>query len=98
MWKGVFSFGPGSEVMSKLVGLLAALSGVFVAKASQGLTTRSVSSFQSSIHEDSGLRFVRDSGVCETTPGVHQLSGYIETGPSMSTVRMLVYEKNKNVA
>ena len=84
--------------MSKLVGLLAALSSVFVAKASQGLTTRSVSSFQSSIHEDSGLRFVRDSGVCETTPGVHQLSGYIETGPNMSTVRILVYEKNKNVA
>ena len=48
--------------------------------------------------DNTTLRYVKDSGVCETTPGVHQLSGYIETGPNMSTVRILVYEKNKNVA
>ena len=54
--------------------------------------------FASQAQPDIKLRFVKDSGVCETTPGVHQLSGYIETGPNMSTVRILVYEKNKNVA
>lgn len=36
---------------------------------------------------DVGLRFVADSGVCETTPGVHQMSGYIDVGENMSTVR-----------
>ncbi|KAF8881135.1 Alpha/Beta hydrolase protein [Mucidula mucida] len=30
------------------------------------------------------LRFVEDSGVCETTPGVHQVSGYIDVGTNMS--------------
>ncbi|KAF9452095.1 alpha/beta-hydrolase [Macrolepiota fuliginosa MF-IS2] len=33
---------------------------------------------------DVNLRFVSDSGVCETTPGVHQMSGYITVGPNMS--------------
>ncbi len=32
------------------------------------------------------LRFVEDSGVCETTPGVHQVSGYIDVGTNMSMV------------
>ncbi|EPQ50550.1 alpha/beta-hydrolase [Gloeophyllum trabeum ATCC 11539] len=30
------------------------------------------------------LRYVNDSGICETTPGVHQMSGYIEVGTNMS--------------
>ncbi|CAA7262537.1 unnamed protein product [Cyclocybe aegerita] len=30
------------------------------------------------------LRFVADSGVCEATPGVRQLSGYIDVGTNMS--------------
>lgn len=42
--------------------------------------------FQSKIMPDVGLRFVSDSGVCETTPGVHQMSGYITVGPNMSMV------------
>lgn len=33
------------------------------------------------------LRFVSDSGVCETTPGVHQKSGYITVGKNMFMVR-----------
>ncbi|THH07731.1 hypothetical protein EW145_g3186 [Phellinidium pouzarii] len=41
--------------------------------------------FESDVFSDSKLRFVRDSGVCETTPGVHQISGYIDTGVNMST-------------
>ncbi|TRM57134.1 Alpha/Beta hydrolase protein [Schizophyllum amplum] len=40
--------------------------------------------FQSSIVEDVGIRYVRDSGVCETTPGVGQMSGYIDIGTNMS--------------
>ncbi|KAF8056296.1 Alpha/Beta hydrolase protein [Lyophyllum atratum] len=42
------------------------------------------SRFQSLIDENLSLRFVADSGVCETTPGVRQLSGYIEVGQNMS--------------
>ncbi|KAI0658185.1 alpha/beta-hydrolase [Cubamyces menziesii] len=34
--------------------------------------------------QDAKLRFVRNSGVCETTPGVGQLSGYIDIGTNMS--------------
>ncbi|KAF5350558.1 hypothetical protein D9756_008576 [Leucocoprinus leucothites] len=40
--------------------------------------------FQSQNMPDVGLRFVSDSGVCETTPGVHQMSGYITVGRNMS--------------
>ena len=32
------------------------------------------------------IRFVKDSGVCETTPGVHQISGYLDVGKNMSMV------------
>jgi hypothetical protein len=44
--------------------------------------------FQSQNMEDVALRFVSDSGVCETTPGVHQMSGYITVGTNMSMVRI----------
>lgn len=39
---------------------------------------------------DTKLRFVRNSGVCETTPGVGQISGYIDIGTNMSMVRFTV--------
>jgi len=42
--------------------------------------------YQSQNMADVGLRFVSDSGVCETTPGVHQMSGYISVGQNMSMV------------
>lgn len=42
--------------------------------------------FQSTNLADVGLSFVSDSGVCETTPGVHQMSGYITVGDNMSMV------------
>ncbi|KAJ3569949.1 hypothetical protein NP233_g4713 [Leucocoprinus birnbaumii] len=47
-----------------------------------GVTT--IKTFQSQNMADVGLRFVSDSGVCETTPGVHQMSGYITVGQNMS--------------
>lgn len=43
--------------------------------------------FSSRTLQDVNLRFVTDSGVCETTPGVHQMSGYIDVGTNMSMVR-----------
>lgn len=49
--------------------------------------------FTSKADPNVGLRFVSDSGVCETTPGVHQMSGYIDVstpGTNMSMVRMLL--------
>ena len=42
--------------------------------------------FTSRANPDVNLRFVSDSGVCETTPGVHQMSGYIDVGTNMSMV------------
>ncbi|THU97491.1 alpha/beta-hydrolase [Dendrothele bispora CBS 962.96] len=38
----------------------------------------------SKILPDVKIRYVADSGVCETTPGVHQMSGYIDVGTNMS--------------
>lgn len=46
--------------------------------------------FKSEAQQDVGLRFIRNSGVCETTPGVDQLSGYIDFGTNMSMVRLSV--------
>jgi carboxypeptidase C (cathepsin A) len=40
--------------------------------------------FTSQVHTHTKLRYVRDSGVCETTPGVHQVSGYVDIGKNMS--------------
>ncbi|KAJ7639710.1 alpha/beta-hydrolase [Mycena polygramma] len=40
--------------------------------------------FSSQIQQDVKLRFVNNSGICETTPGVHQMSGYIDIGTNMS--------------
>jgi hypothetical protein len=37
------------------------------------------------------LRYVKDSGICETTPGVHQVSGYVDIGKNMSVVRAISY-------
>lgn len=68
-----------------LLPLLAALTG-----ANPLGTKPVVSRFKSSIHEDLSLRFVANSGVCETTPGVHQISGYIEVGKNMSMVHAYV--------
>ncbi|KAF8965392.1 alpha/beta-hydrolase [Flammula alnicola] len=40
--------------------------------------------FTSTANPGASLRFVTDSGICETTPGVHQISGYIDVGMNMS--------------
>lgn len=43
------------------------------------------SKFSSKLQQDVGLRFVKNSGVCETT-GASQISGYIDIGTNMSMV------------
>ena len=42
--------------------------------------------FASRNNPDVSMRFVKNSGVCETTPGVQQISGYLEVGTNMSMV------------
>lgn len=46
-------------------------------------------------HEATGaqLDFVRDSGVCETTPGVRQYSGYVNVGSELIISRFEMKEK-----
>ncbi|KAH0831251.1 Alpha/Beta hydrolase protein [Lanmaoa asiatica] len=40
--------------------------------------------FRSRVQDDTNLRYVANSGICETTPGVTQYSGYIDVGTNMS--------------
>jgi hypothetical protein len=42
--------------------------------------------FTSKNNPNVSIRFVTNSGVCETTPGVHQISGYLDVGKNMSMV------------
>lgn len=51
-------------------------------------TPASHSVFTSRQQQDVQLRFIKDSGVCETTPGVGQMSGYIDVGKNMSMVSL----------
>ncbi|KAG1740419.1 Alpha/Beta hydrolase protein [Suillus paluster] len=39
---------------------------------------------QSEVHDGTGIHYVKNSGICETTPGVTQISGYIDVGTNMS--------------
>ncbi|KAJ7034608.1 alpha/beta-hydrolase [Mycena alexandri] len=43
-----------------------------------------IHTFKSDI-TDGALRYVNNSGVCETTPGVHTMSGYVDTSSTMHT-------------
>ena len=52
---------------------------------SSELRTRQLA-FRSQILNDTNLRYVANSGICETTPGVTQYSGYIDVGTNMSMV------------
>ena len=42
--------------------------------------------FTSTKNPKVSIRFVTNSGVCETTPGVQQISGYVDVGKNMSMV------------
>jgi hypothetical protein len=43
---------------------------------------------QSNVHNATGIHYVKNSGICETTPNVTQISGYIDVGKNMSMVRL----------
>jgi hypothetical protein len=45
-----------------------------------------VFTFSSKLQNNVNLRYVKNSGICETTPGVHTVSGYINVGTGMSMV------------
>lgn len=45
--------------------------------------------FKSQVVHDTKIRAVKNSGVCETTPGVNQISGYLDIGTNMSMVCLL---------
>ena len=57
-------------------------------------TSPDIVQFKSKLQSDVGLRFVRNSGVCETTPGVGQISGYADIGTDMSMVCLTLALRN----
>ncbi|EIN14710.1 alpha/beta-hydrolase [Punctularia strigosozonata HHB-11173 SS5] len=67
-----------------LGGLLIAVASALFLTAATPLKRSHITEFKSSVHDDTGLRFVKDSGICETTPGVSQISGYLDIGANMS--------------
>lgn len=72
----------------RLLGALVALASLAQANPVMDVVqTPTFTRFTSSDNPDLSLRFISDSGVCETTPGVHQMSGYIDVGTNMSMVQ-----------
>jgi hypothetical protein len=47
----------------------------------------SLLNFTSTLQAGVRLRYVNNSGICEQTPGVHTMSGYVDVGVGMSMVR-----------
>ena len=43
-------------------------------------------SFDSIAQSGTKLRYISDSGLCETTPGVHQKSGYVDIAQTQHIV------------
>ena len=60
--------------------------------SSTSLTGQSI--FESQNLPNHTLRYVNDSGICETTPGVHQVSGYLDVGHNQSMVRLYWFFNN----
>ena len=54
-----------------------------------GLDSTSVTKRFVSTNLEANLTYVENSGVCETTPGVHQVSGYVTVGKYMHMVRVI---------
>ena len=68
---------------------LLTLGGLFAGIAAASPTTLAptpMHEFKSQVQPDVNLRFVKNSGVCETTPGVNQMSGYVDIDTNMSMV------------
>jgi hypothetical protein len=63
-------------------------SAVVVADSSHTEAAHVHTEFQSTKF-NAGLRYVQNSGICETTPGVHTVSGYIDIAKNQSLVSEL---------
>jgi len=50
--------------------------------------TRPINKVFVSKTSDTNLTYVENSGICETTLGVHQVSGYVNVGPDLNMVRL----------
>ena len=94
----VASFPPASteraamrlSAVSACAAALLAVSGAALASsldADIGTGTRI--EFTSQVVHDTKIRAIKNSGVCETTPGVNQISGYLDVGTNMSMVCLL---------
>lgn len=81
----MYSLGLATLTALSLVAGVAALP----SSAEPQLPSPDIVRFQSKLQPDVGLRVVRNSGVCETTPGVNQISGYVDIGTDMSMVSCL---------
>jgi hypothetical protein len=71
------------------VTLLASVSitrAVSVIEDSLDITEAGHIDIRSKVHNATGIRYVKNSGICETTPNVTQISGYIDVGTNMSMV------------
>ena len=58
-------------------------------------TTATCTRFTSKNNPNISIRFVTNSGVCETTPGVLQISGYLDIGKNMSMVSIFFPIENR---
>ena len=70
---------------SKLLTLGGLFAGIAMASPTS-LAPTLMHEFKSQVQPDVNLRFVKNSGVCETTPGVNQMSGYVDIDTNMSMV------------
>ncbi|KAL7284880.1 hypothetical protein ACG7TL_002194 [Trametes sanguinea] len=71
-------------IASALVGATASTAALTTAIPREGTLKSFRGEFTSNLQQDVKIQFVRNSGVCETTPGVGQLSGYVDVGTNMS--------------
>lgn len=69
-----------------LVALFACVIGSHI-RCSNGLPLEPARIIQTSANiPDVDISYVNNSGICETTPGVQQMSGYISVGKNMNMV------------
>lgn len=84
----VSSLAQGGVIVSCL---LAALLAVAASSADSFLDEQAAHNFTrnmfvSRVQNETQIRYTTNSGVCETTPGVKQISGYLDVGSNMSMV------------
>lgn len=66
---------------------IALLTGIILSSHAKQLEETAVHQvFRSQLLNNTGLRYVQNSGICETTKGVNQVSGYLDIGENQSTV------------